>query len=189
MMPRDMGLSNSVSSHFLMTPCLVTITMNLPATNSFTGRNAVAVSSGCRLIRPEACLPFAGRGGVGNVVNLQPVHAALVGEDQQVGVRGGDDQVLDHVFGARRHADAAFAAARLAAIGVDGGALEIAAARHGDRDVFHLHQVFELDLARVFDDLRAALIAEVLLDFLQLLDDQRRAELSPSPEFPGTRRS
>jgi len=35
--------------------------------------------------------------------------------------------VLDHVFGAGRHADAAFAAPGLAAIGVDGGALQIAA--------------------------------------------------------------
>ncbi len=57
-MPRAMGLSNSVSSHFLMTPCLVTITMYLPATNSFTGRNAVTTSSGCKFIRPEACLPL-----------------------------------------------------------------------------------------------------------------------------------
>src|ERR1022692_3396719 len=31
MMPRDMGLSNSVSSLFLMTPCLVTITTNWQA--------------------------------------------------------------------------------------------------------------------------------------------------------------
>ena len=34
-----------------------------------------------------------------------------------------------------------------------------------------LDQIFEIDLARVFDDLGAALVAEVLLDFLQLLDD------------------
>ena len=73
----------------------------------------------------------------GNLVDLQPVHAALVGEDQQVGVRVRDDQVLDHIFGARAHADAALAAARLAAVGIDGGALQIAAARDGDRDVFH----------------------------------------------------
>ena len=84
-MPRDIGLSNSVSSHFLMTPCLVTITMYWSATNSFTGRNAFTVSSGCRLIRFGDVLALAGGAGVGNLVDLQPVDAALVGEDQQVG--------------------------------------------------------------------------------------------------------
>ena len=58
-------------------------------------------------------------------------------------MRGGDDQVLDDVLRARAHADAALAAARLPAVGVDGGALQVAAARHRDGDVFHLHQVFE----------------------------------------------
>ena len=33
-------------------------------------------------------------------------------------------------------------------------------------------QVFEADLARVLDDLRAALVAVILLDLLQFLDDQ-----------------
>ena len=79
--------------------------------------------------------------------------------------------MLDHILGARRHADAAFAAAGLTAIGVDGGALEVAAAGHGDGDVFHLHQVFEPDLAGIFYDLSAAVIAEVFLNFFQFLDD------------------
>ena len=57
------------------------------------------------------------------------------------------------------------------AIGIDGGALEISAARHGDGNIFHLHQVFEADLAGVFNDLSAAVIAEVLLNFFQFLDD------------------
>ena len=60
----------------------------------------------------------------------------------------------------------------LAPVGIDGGALQIAAVRDGDGDVFHLDQIFEMDLAGVFDDLRAALVAEVLLDFLQLLHDE-----------------
>ena len=50
-------------------------------------------------------------------------------------------------------------------------ALQIAAARYRHRDVFHLHQIFQLDLARVFDDLRAALVAELFLHFLQFFDD------------------
>ena len=58
MMPRAIGLSNSVSSHFLITPCLVTMMMYLSGTNSLTARNALAVSSGCRLIRLLMFLPL-----------------------------------------------------------------------------------------------------------------------------------
>ena len=79
--------------------------------------------------------------------------------------------MLDEILGARPHADAALAAARLPAIGIDRGALEVSAARDRHRHVFHRDQVFERDLAGVFDDLGAALVAELLLDFLQFLDD------------------
>ena len=58
MMPRAIGLSNSVSSDFLMTPSLVTITMNWSGHENRTGRNAFTDSSGCRLIRFEMCLPL-----------------------------------------------------------------------------------------------------------------------------------
>ena len=58
MMPRDIGLSNSVSSLFLITPCLVTITMYCPGTKSRTARKALTLSSGCRLMRFETCLPL-----------------------------------------------------------------------------------------------------------------------------------
>ena len=78
---------------------------------------------GLQVDQSGAVFAFACRGGVGDVVDLEPVDAAFVGEDQQVGVRRRDDQVLDHVFGARGHADAAFASASLAAVGVDSGAL------------------------------------------------------------------
>ena len=101
-------------------------------------------------------LALADGGGVRNLVDLQPVDAALVGEDQQVAVRGGDDQVLEEILGARAHADAALAAARLPPVGIHRRALQIAAVRHRDRHVFHGHQVFQADLAGVFDDLRCA---------------------------------
>ena len=57
-------------------------------------------------------------------------------------------------------------------VGIHRRALQITAVRHRDRHVLHLHQIFQPDLAGVFDDLRAALVAEILLDFLQFLDDQ-----------------
>src|SRR5690606_29792917 len=48
---------------------------------------------------------------VRDLVNLQPVHAAFVCEDQHVSVRGRNHQVIHHVFGACTHSDAPLAAA------------------------------------------------------------------------------
>ena len=79
--------------------------------------------------------------------------------------------MLHEILGARAHADAALAAARLPAVGVHRGALEVAAARHGDGHVFHGHQVFQPDFAGVLDDLGAPLVAVILLDLAQFLDD------------------
>ena len=128
-------------------------------------------------------MPFPGGSRVWNLVNFQPVDAAFIGENQQIGMRGRDDQMLDHVLGARGHADAAFAAARLAAVGIDRGALQITAARHRDRDVFHLYQVFEPDFAGILDDLGAALVAEFLLDFFQFLDDHAAQDFFRTQDF------
>ena len=46
MMPRAMGLSNRVSSDFLITPFFVTMTMYFSGTNSFTARKARISSFG-----------------------------------------------------------------------------------------------------------------------------------------------
>ena len=75
----------------------------------------------------------------------------------------------------------------LPAISIDRGALQIAAVGDGDGHVLHRHQVFQANLAGVFDDLGAALVAVILLDFLQFFDDDFAHQLSPSPAFPGTR--
>src|ERR1017187_3631189 len=128
-------------------------------------------------------LALAGGGGVGNLVCLEPVDAAARGEDQQVGVGGSDNQALHEILGARAHADAPLAAAGLAAVGIDAGALEVAAARHGDGDVFHRYQVFQLDLAGVLDDLGAALVAETLLDFFEFLDNERAQNAVGAEQF------
>ena len=115
-------------------------------------------------------LPY--RGGIGDLVGLQPIHPAAGGENQQVAVRGSHNQALHEILGARPHADSALAPARLPPVGVHRGALQVAAARHRDGHVFHRYQVFQQDLAGVFDDLRAPLVAVFLADFLQLVDDQ-----------------
>ena len=67
-------------------------------------------------------MALAARGSrsLGNFVDLQPINAALRGEEQDVTVRGSDEEMLDEIVFARFRADAAFAAARLMAIGVHG---------------------------------------------------------------------
>ena len=70
-----------------------------------------------------------------------------------------------------RHAEAAGAAATLLAVGGDGRALEVAGMRNGDGDLFVGDEVFELELGGLVDDLGAALVAVILADGFEFLDD------------------
>ena len=114
---------------------------------------------------------FAGGAHVGDFVDLEPVDAAFVGEAEQVGVGGVDDELGDEVFFARLHAEAAGAAAPLLAVGGDGGALEVAGMGDSDGDLFVGDEVFELQLGGLVDDLGAALVAVFVADGFELLDD------------------
>ena len=80
-------------------------------------------------------LAFSGGPNVGNLVNLEPVNAAGVGEDQKIGVRGCDEHLLDKILFLGPHAHAARAAAALLAIGGDRRALQIPGVGNGDRDL------------------------------------------------------
>src|SRR6266478_3809625 len=61
----------------------------------------------------EARDRFAARscGGFREFINLEPIDAALGGEQQDITVRRGDEEMLDEVFFFGARADAAFAAA------------------------------------------------------------------------------
>ena len=85
----------------------------------------------------------------GNLVDLQPVRAAAVREDHDVGVRRGDEQVADEVLVARPHADAALAAAPLVAIGRDRRPLDVAGVADRDRHVFFGDQVLDARSRRI----------------------------------------
>src|SRR3989475_5434104 len=61
-----------------------------------------------------------------NLVHLQPVHLAQVGEEEEIGVRRGDEEILDDVLLFRFHARHTLAAAPLAAVGLDVRALDVA---------------------------------------------------------------
>src|ERR1039458_5375831 len=104
-------------------------------------------------------LSLAGGGDVGNLIHLQPVDAPGVGEDQDVGVSRGDEQMLDEILVARLHARAPGAPAPLHAAGRDRSALHVAGMADRDRNLLVGDQVFEHDLRCFVFDHSAARVA------------------------------
>ena len=164
MMPPARGLLNADSAVFLTTPWRVPMTTNLSSSNSFTASIAAIFSPSSIDTRFAIDLPLPPGPDVGNLVDLQPVGAAAVREDHDVGVRRGDEQVADEVLVARPHADAALAAAPLIPVGRDRGPLDVAGVADRDRHVFLGDQILDAQLARLaFDDLGAAIVAVLRL--------------------------
>ena len=124
------------------------------------------------------------------VVHLLPVDLALVGEEQQVVVRAGDEQVLDRIFFVGLGAFDALAAAALGAVDAGRRALDVAVVRDRDDHRLFFDQVFEVDLADLFAaELGAALVAVLACQlFAVVADDARRSWLRRRGSA-GTRRS
>ena len=120
---------------------------------------------------------FGGAAHVGNFVDAFDIHAPGVGKEHQVIVGAGREKVLDEIavlLGlalARGHADDAFAAAALGAVGTDVGPLDQAGVGDGDDDAFVRDEVFNGDLAFVGHDLAQARRGVFLFDLLQFLFD------------------
>src|SRR5438874_2564362 len=108
---------------------------------------------------------------LGDLVDLQPVHLAEIGEEEKVRVRGGDEEVFDDVFLFRLHAGHALAAAALAAVGLDVRALDVARARDGDDHLLVGEEVLDRQLRRLGENLGAPRVAVLLFDLEQLLLD------------------
>ena len=108
---------------------------------------------------------------VGDLVDLEPVDAAGVGEAEEIGVRRVDDELGDEVLFAGLHAEAAGASATLLAVDGDGRALEVAGVGDGDGDLLVGDEVFEGELGGLVEDLGAALVAVLVADLFELLDD------------------
>ena len=106
-----------------------------------------------------------------HVVDAQPVASSAVREDQDVGVRVGDEEVRDDILFARLHADQALAATPLLPVRVERGALDVARVRRGDDDVFVGDEILDPELAALFDEVRAPLVAVLRANLLQLVDD------------------
>src|SRR3984957_19317320 len=91
--------------------------------------------------------------------------------------------MLNEIVFARFGADAAFAAARLVAIGFDRGALHVTRVADGDGHFLVFDEVFELDLLDAIHDLGAALVAIGFYDFSQFGDDHRFQFLFAGEDF------
>ena len=113
------------------------------------------------------CLPSA----LGDFVGFQDEGAPAIRKEEDVVVRGGDEEVADDVGFLGPHAAHADAAAPLAAVGVERNALDVVVQGEGDDDVFLSDEVFDVHLARVKGDLRAAFVAVFVAHFDELVFD------------------
>ena len=108
--------------------------------------------------------PLGRAAHVWNLVHAPDVHAAGGGEEHQVIMRAGGEEVLDEVLSlalhdgvfAGAHADDAFAAPTLGAVRADIGALDEAVMREGDDDAFVGDEVLNRHVALVGDDVGPA---------------------------------
>ena len=116
--------------------------------------------------RPPAAVALQLR----QVIDLLPIDLALVREEQQIGVRAGDEQMLDRIFFLGLGAFQALAAAALGAIDADRRPLDVALV--ADRDDHRLFgdQVFQIDAADLFaGDFRSPVVAVLLFDLYQVV--------------------
>src|SRR5208337_3177429 len=104
-------------------------------------------------------LAAAGGAYVGNFVDLEPVDAAFVGEDENVSVGRGDEEVFDEIFVAGLHAGAAGATTALHAVGGDRRALHVAGVAEGDGHLLVGDEIFQNDFGGFVFDAGTALVA------------------------------
>ena len=97
MIPRPSGRLNAVSSVFLTVPRRVTISRHSSSRNSRTGIRPVIFSPSAELQQVDDRPAARGPGRHRQVVDLQPVDLAVVGEEEDVVVRQGDEHVLEEV--------------------------------------------------------------------------------------------
>ena len=117
-------------------------------------------------------LPLCGAAGLGDLVSLELVDLAVVGEEQDIVMGGGREDIAHKVLLAGGHGVDAAAAAALGAVSRGGHALDIARVGEGIGRVLLLNEVLNVNLIGDSRDLGAALVGIGRADFAQLgLDD------------------
>ena len=108
---------------------------------------------------------------LGQLVDLLAVDTAAIGEEQQVRVGRGDEQVLDVVVVLERRATKSLAPAPLGAVRRDGQSLDVSAARDRDNHLLLGDEVLKVDLALARDDFRTSFVGEPFPKCEDLLPD------------------
>ena len=104
-------------------------------------------------------------------VNLHPMHATLVGEEQDVRVRRSHKEMLHEVFIAGHHAARTLATAPLCTVLGNGVALDVTEMRKRHDHVFFDDQVFVGNAVDRNREFGASIVAEFFCDFVDLFDD------------------
>ena len=109
------------------------------------------------------------------IVNLQPVNPAEIGEEHQIGVGAGHEQMFDRIFFFGAGALEPLAAAPLRPIDAGGGAFDVTVVADGDDHGFFGDQVSDVDLADFFaGDFGAPLVAVLALQLLHVIAHHRQ---------------
>ena len=169
-------------------PCLVAKNRYRSVPNSRVSMIAWMRSSGASGSRFTIGQALGGPLPLGDLVGPQPVHLAAVGEEQQVGVGRGVDEVADR--GPPRAAASrprpAAAALRAEGVGVD--RLHVAGPGHDDDELLVVDEVLGRHLARVVGELGQPRGGEVRPDLGQLVLDHLAACDPRRPGSPRARR-
>ena len=115
--------------------------------------------------------PLRGAAGLRELVDLHPVHLAGGGEEHDVGVHRGDEDVLDEILLLRPHPHLAPSPAPLRPVEADRIPLDVAGVGDGDHHLLVDDQVLEPDVLRLPHDLRAALVRVAFPDLPELVPD------------------
>src|SRR5258708_19910121 len=103
-------------------------------------------------------------------MDLDFVDRAIVGKDQQIGMRRSDEQMLDEVATLGGSAEPALATSSLPLIGRDGCSLDVAAVGHGDGDILVGNQILDGKLDPFIDNLRSPALPKIFLHFSDSVD-------------------
>ena len=102
----------------------------------------------------RACLS-----GLRNLVPLEPVREAFVGQEQETAMGVADQDILDRVSGANAGPGMSGPAPGLGAVVAERGPLDVSRLGHRDHDVLDGDQLLDGEIARVLDDLGAPVVA------------------------------
>ena len=159
MMPVERGRENAASGVFFTVPARVAMNTKCCSSYCFTGSRALIFSPSLERQQVHHRLAARAAPGLGQLVDLEPVHLAAVGEAQHRVVGVGDEQLLDEVLVLDRGGGLAAPAAPLRLVFGERLALGIAGVRKRHHHVLRLDQVLGGQIEVIAVDLGAAGIA------------------------------